>query len=73
MAEGHGRGTKYYIPQARKASDVSDNLGSNLGSNLVSNLVSNLGSNIGSKPKRRLSRDELRKLILPITGARPQR
>ena len=31
VAEGHGRGTKYYIPQTRKASDVSDNLGSNLG------------------------------------------
>ena len=32
VAEGHGRGTKYHIPQVRKASDVSDNLGSNLGS-----------------------------------------
>ena len=36
------------IPQARKTSDVSDNLGSNL----------------GSKPKRRLGRDELRRIIL---------
>ena len=50
VAEGHGRGTKYHIPQVRKASDVSDNLGSNL----------------GSKPKRRLSRDELRKIILEV-------
>ena len=48
VAEGHGRGTKYHIPQARKTSDVSDNLGSNL----------------GSKPKRRLGRDELRRIIL---------
>ena len=32
VAEGHGRGTKYHIPQVRKASDVSDNLGSCLGS-----------------------------------------
>jgi len=34
VADGHGRGTKYHIPQARNASDVSDNLGSNLGSNI---------------------------------------
>lgn len=34
-------------PHARKASDLSDNLGSNL----------------GSKPKRRLGRDELRKVM----------
>ena len=50
VAEGHGRGTKYHIPQVRKASDISDNLGSNL----------------GSKPKRRLGRDELRKVILDV-------
>ena len=43
MAEGHGRDTKYHIPQVRKASDISDNL--------------------GSKPKRRLGRDELRKVM----------
>ena len=47
---GEGGGTKYHIPQVRKASDVSDNLGSNL----------------GSKPKRRLGRDELRKVILEV-------
>ena len=46
VAEGHGRGTKYHIPQARKASGVSDNL--------------------GSKPKRKLGRDELRKVILDV-------
>ena len=42
VAEGHGRGTKYHIPQARNASDVSDNLGSNLGSNLGRNLGSTI-------------------------------
>lgn len=60
--EGHGRGTKYHIPQIRRASDVIDNLGSSLGSSLGSNL----GSNLGSKPKRRLGRDELRNVILGV-------
>lgn len=50
IAEGHGRGMKYYLP-------TTGNVGSNVGSNI--------GSNIGSKPRsKRMSRDELRKVIM---------
>ena len=59
VAEGHGRGTKYHIPQARKTSDVSDNLGSNLGSNPISNPISNL-------KKKRMSKDEIRTEIIRV-------
>ena len=60
-AEGRGRGTKYHLPvNEGQGSNVDSNLGSNIGSNIGSNV----GSNIGNKPKTRLSRNELRRLIM---------
>ena len=49
-AEGHGRGTRYYLP------GEAANVGSNVGSNL--------GSNVGSKMKKRMSKEELREVII---------
>ena len=50
ITEGHGRGTKYYLPT------LDANIGSNVGSNV--------GSNIGSNPTKRKSKPELRAEII---------
>lgn len=76
-AEGRGRGTKYHLPMnegqgsnvdsnlgSNIGSNIGSNVGSNVGSNIGSNVGSNVGSNIGNKPKTRLSRNELRRLIM---------
>ena len=63
IAEGHGRGTKYYLPI------VDANSGINPVSNPISNPVSNPISNPVSNPisnlhKKRMSRGEIQKAIL---------
>ncbi len=62
IPRGHGRGTKYYLPMY--ANNIGSNIVSNIGSNIVSNIVSNTVSNIGSKAKLRMSREELRAVIV---------
>ena len=57
VAEGHGRGTKYYLP-------ISDDIGSNP----ISNPISNPVSNPISKPKKRMSRDEIREAIINVSA-----
>lgn len=46
IAEGHGRGTKYYLP----------------------GLAANVGSNPISKPKKRMSREEIREAIISVSA-----
>ena len=62
IAEGHGRGTKYYLPI------VDANIGSNIGSNVGSNPISNPVSNPISKPKKRMSREEIREAIISVSA-----
>jgi hypothetical protein len=49
-AEGHGRGTRYYLP------GLAANVGSNVGSSL--------GSNVGRIIKKRMSKEELQEVIV---------
>ena len=61
-AEGHGRGTRYYLPI------LEANIGSNPISKPVSNPISKPVSNPISKPKKRMSREEIREAIISVSA-----
>ena len=66
IAEGHGRGTKYYLPALDV--NIGSNPVSNPVSNPISNPISNPVSNPISKPKKRMSREEIREAIISVSA-----